>query len=285
MNLCNRGTLKIAIHTDCNFCEDFKGNYKGIRFKYIHRCDGQTDCIVSAVVKGDEYTYEIISELISLFLFALEQKFIIGTTNWNLAPVSLEEEKGYLLERSLVPNKVSNIHGNPLSFVNLPLIASDEQKTLVRLYRFATAITGVDNIPSFLYFFHILDYSKDDPKGDAVRFINHFVESADAAKTYPFELIELINNDRVFEIKKDGAKYDGTLGMYLKFKVRDSVAHIIRYPKYMAKNLEMDTYKDIRHFAKLIELMKIMSRHKISHEHNLVQHCDRSVFSFGRMRS
>ncbi len=284
MCICIRGTLHVSIDTNFHFRRNFSGQYQGIYFKYVLGQNGDADCIIAAMAYLDvEQTYELITELVSIFSYALDKGFIVGKDMSDTFRGQLEKRQPMILQKKMLNLDITSTLIENLGIVyEFPNIDTYHKSNLVRLYRLARIDEYVNKISSFLFYYHILDYSENDDKSKAREFINLFVER-ESLGDHVIKNIKSINNNRVFEKQgvnsnisdNDKSKsHDDTLGEYIRSKVRNSVGHIIRKANAKAHDLKIDSFEQNSHFRELISLMKIMARAKLEEQHGFDKCCD-----------
>jgi len=281
MRNCIRGTLHAAIDTNFRFHQDFFGQYKGVDFKYVLGQKEYTDCIIATIDKNEEQTYQIITELISIFSYVLDKGFIIQDSMHDMFCGKLcDRQPGCSQKRMLNVDVETNKLSNYILIGKCPNINTDHKSSLVRLYRLARVEEYVNKISSFLFYYHILDYHKKGKSNIAATFINSFEIRNDLA-THIIDDIKSINNNRVFDkqYNHDNPTVDNKLGNYIKFKVRDSVGHIVRRPNTNAHNLKIDSFAQAKHFHQLVGLMRNMARTKLEEVHEFNQCCDEETLS------
>lgn len=276
-----RGTISIAIDTNFIYSKTFIARYKNVTFKYIVGQNPYTDSIVAIMEKNAEYTFEIMSELVSVLAYARDSGFILrGWCHDQYRGDLAVKQTGIFQFKMLLMDRQSCSHaGNAIITYQCPYIDDEHKTNLVRLYRIARAEEYVNPISAFLFYYHIIDYPYlSSPKHVFSDYINQFERGCNDSVVK--KKIEAINADRVFEKQNSKPdKYDRSLGSYIDMKVRDSVGHIIRHEYNNAVNLRIDSLTQGGHFYQLVNFMRSVARHKLNTIHKFDAYCDENNFA------
>ena len=260
MSACVRGTLHIAIDTHFSFSQDFTGKYKPVNFKYWLGKPGYTDCLVAAIAHSVEETYNIITEMVSVLSYTMDKAFIIHGHIFDQFHGQLSARKpGYSQRRMLQHNE--GYASNVLYFPPFPVIETEWLSNLIRMYRLAKTEEHINNISSFLFYYHILDYKGENNAASGAADVIESFRMKDQDSRIS-KLIEAVNDNRAFAQQNTGNEQE-SLGKYIQCKVRNSIAHIIREPNKGAHNIKIDSFAQTRHLSELVDLMRVIARDKL----------------------
>jgi len=221
-----------------------------------------------------EHTYYLVTELISIFSYVHNVAYIpVGSSSDNYRGDLQLRDPGITRKKMLnFDLQGVSLVGDWIIF-NYPHIITNEQSLLVRLYRKARTAEYFDDSASFLFYYHIIDYPYNNQQNCAEEYIDNFV--AQKQPSHVIDLINEVNKDRVFEKEKK----DSPLGTYLKFFVRDSIAHIVRNPRNAIKahNLNIDCFNQSKHLSNLNPLMREIARNKMMYKHEFNIQCESDI--------
>ncbi len=237
-----------TVDTNVKFPEDvYYFKYKGLEFKYLTRYkEGKSDNIIVRYKNMPEsQVYSKVAEYLNALSFA---RYCIA----NFTPIYSTTHNAKLHEIQYKTDKTRSLNAN-LNLSDIYFIANienEEQSQLVSL--FSQAYCNENVYFKLLFYWHVLVYPGSDDSC-AVNFIN---DNIDKIEDYQ---IKFISSNPIFAKSK---KIEKTLGDYIKYGIRHSIAHIIRN-KSDSVSLILEDWEQIRHIATIARILEGLARFKI----------------------
>lgn len=249
--------------------------YKGIYIKYLrkNKPDGTRDLHYSDSILTFSYSTLEEKDLWRKMAECMRAWAYANDLDINLVPGIIVHCNTSLEQIT----KFSNMYSEPkrcafergfmkgTEFIRIAKIDTDEKAELLRLYTEANSNFNI--YFQILFFWHTIVY----PSGDddtAVDYINKHIEDAEQYREKGFY------QKNIFRGAFDKADTDD-LGLYIKRKIRNAIAHIVRRGH---QNLIIDDIDQRHHLDFIRMLLKDIARYKLDNDYDFKTSAPMSMF-------